>query len=63
MTYNIVTKEENYVDKINIECSPIEWLLIKTALELLSENTEISQKDIRKVKSMLDELQNETQAK
>ena len=57
MKYEVITKEENYVDKINIECSPIEWLLIKTGLELLSVNTEISQKDIRKVKSMLDELQ------
>jgi len=57
MKYEVITKEENYVDKINIECSPIEWLLIKTGLELLSVNIEISQKDIRKVKSMLDELQ------
>ena len=56
MKYKVITKEENYVDKINIECSPIEYLLIKTGLELLSVNTEINQKDIRKVKTMLADL-------
>lgn len=51
-----INETDGYVDNINIECSPVEYLLIKTALELLAENKEISHKDIQRVKLMLKEM-------
>ena len=48
-----INETDGFVDNINIKCSPVEYLLIKTALELFAENKEVSHKDIQRIKAML----------
>ena len=46
-------KEGHYVKGVKAECSPVEWLLISTGLELMADNPNLSIKDRRLVKKMI----------
>jgi hypothetical protein len=45
--------EGDYVKSVKAECSPVEWLLISTGLELMADNSNLSIKDRRLVKKMI----------
>ena len=45
--------EGDYVKSVKAECSPVEWLLISTGLELMADNSNLSIKDRRWVKKMI----------
>jgi hypothetical protein len=45
--------EGDYVKGVKAECSPVEWLLISTGLELMADNSNLSIKDRRLVKKMI----------
>lgn len=45
--------EGDYVKGVKVECSPVEWLLINTGLELIADNPNLSIKDRRLVKKMI----------
>lgn len=45
--------EGDYVKGVKAECSPVEWLLISTGLELIADNSNLSIKDRRLAKKMI----------
>ena len=45
--------EGDYVKSVKAECSPVEWLLISTGLELMADNSNLSIKDRRLAKKMI----------
>ena len=52
----IIDSENDYVKNINIECSPVEFLLLKTGLELVEDNPNLNPKDRHKAKKMIEQL-------
>lgn len=48
-----IDTENDYVKSITIECSPVEWLIIKTGLELLADNPNLNIKDRRIASNMI----------
>lgn len=45
--------EGDYVKGVKAECSPVEWLLISTGLELIADNSNLNIKDRRLAKKMI----------
>lgn len=48
----IVETVNDCAEKVKIECSPVEWLVINKAIRLLSENPDVSIDDMRRAKQL-----------
>ena len=52
----IIENENNIVKSIKIECSAVEYLLLKTGIELLADNPNLNIKDRRIAKNMVKDI-------
>ena len=57
----IIGTENDIVKSIKIECTPVEFLIIKTGIELLADNPNLNIKDRRMAKNMVKNISRKEQ--